>query len=207
MNELIPIFPLRLVVFPNSKYPLNIFEPRYKKMINDCLEHDSGFGIVAFFDNKISDVGVYVKISHLLKKYENGEMDIVVKGIKRFLINNTKLHIDGYYISNVEEYKDDTTIIDFPLVKKLQSEFKKIIELANYKLDEKYWDQLTKSKLKSYKIAEKAGLDYEKQQELLILKNENARLSFLINHFIYIKNKLSESKSFKNIILNDGYLN
>ena len=172
MNELIPIFPLRLVVFPNSKYPLNIFEPRYKKMINDCLEHDSGFGIVAFFDNKISDVGVYVKISHLLKKYENGEMDIVVKGIKRFLINNTKLHIDGYYISNVEEYKDDTTIIDFSLVKKLQSEFKKIIELANYKLDEKYWDQLTKSKLKSYKIAEKAGLDYEKQQELLILKTK-----------------------------------
>ena len=207
MIELIPIFPLRLVVFPNSKYHLHIFEPRYKKMIKDCLERDSGFGIVASFDNKISDVGVYVKISHLLKKYENGEMDIVVKGIKRFLINDTKLHTDGYYISNVEEYKDSTTIIDFSLVKKLQSEFEEIIELANYKLDEKYWNQLTKCKLKSYKIAEKAGLDYEKQQELLILKNENARLNYLINHFIHIKNKLSKSKSIKNIILNDGYLN
>ena len=35
----IPIFPLsNFIIFPNTTVPLNIFEPRYVHMIDDCMK-------------------------------------------------------------------------------------------------------------------------------------------------------------------------
>jgi ATP-dependent Lon protease len=203
----IPIFPLNLVVFPDSKYPLHIFEERYKILLQKCLKENTGFGIVASIDNQISDVGVYVKVASILKTYLNGELDIVVQGIERFLINSTTLHSDGYYVANVEKYIDENVIIDPRLNDELQSEFEEIVELANYKLEDVFWNNLKSAQLKSYKFAEKSGLTYEQQQELLILKNENDRLSYLINYFVSIKDKVDRADTIKKIIMNDGYLN
>ncbi len=207
MKNTIPIFPLNLVVFPDSKYPLHIFEERYKILLQKCLTDNSGFGIVASIDKRISDVGVYVKVTQILKTYLNGELDIVVQGVERFLINSTSLHPDGYYVANVEKYDDENIMIDPRLNDELKSEFEEIVELANYKLEDAFWNNLNSAKLKSYKIAEKSGLTYEQQQELLVLKNENERLSYLINYFILIKDKVDRADTIKKIIMNDGFLN
>mgnify|MGYP000084713819 FL=1 len=207
MNHTIPIFPLKLVVYPDSKYPLHIFEERYKVLLQKCLKENSGFGIVASIDKRISDVGVYVKVTEILKTYLNGELDIVVQGLERFLITSTSLHTDGYYVADVEKYDDENIIIDQKLSQDLQTEFEAIVELANYKLEDGFWNNLKTSDLKSYKIAEKSGLTYEQQQELLILKNENERLNYLINYFLSIKDKVNDAESVKRIIMNDGYLN
>ena len=207
MKNTIPIFPLNLVVFPDSKYPLHIFEERYKILLQKCLTDNSGFGIVASIDKRISDVGVYVKVTQILKTYLNGELDIVVQGVERFLINSTSLHPDGYYVADVEKYDDENIMIDPRLNDELKSEFEEIVELANFKLEDAFWNNLNSAKLKSYKIAEKSGLTYEQQQELLVLKNENERLSYLINYFILIKEKVDRADTIKKIIMNDGYLN
>jgi ATP-dependent Lon protease len=207
MKNTIPIFPLNLVVFPDSKYPLHIFEERYKILLQKCLTDNSGFGIVASIDKRISDVGVYVKVTQILKTYLNGELDIVVQGVERFLINSTSLHPDGYYVADVEKYDDENIMIDTRLNDELKSEFEEIVELANFKLEDAFWNNLNSAKLKSYKIAEKSGLTYEQQQELLVLKNENERLSYLINYFILIKDKVDRADTIKKIIMNDGYLN
>jgi Lon protease-like protein len=43
----LPIFPLpNLVFFPNTRMPLHIFEPRYRKMVADALTRDKRCGIV-----------------------------------------------------------------------------------------------------------------------------------------------------------------
>ena len=203
----IPIFPLNLVVFPGSKYPLHIFEERYKILIQKCLKENTGFGIAAFIDKNISDVGVYVKVTDVVKTYINGEFDIVVKGLERFLINSTSIHKDGYYLASVEKYNDENVLIDPKLIDVLHTDFEEIVELANYKLEASFWNNLKTATLKSYKIAEKSGLSYEQQQELLILKNENERLNYLISYFTSIKNKVNGAGNLKRIIMNDGFLN
>ena len=39
LPEKIPVFPLsNFIIFPNMSVPLNIFEPRYIKMIDDCMK-------------------------------------------------------------------------------------------------------------------------------------------------------------------------
>lgn len=207
MKNKIPIFPLNLVVFPGSKYPLHIFEERYKILINKCLAENSGFGIVAAFDKKIYDVGVYVLVNSVIKQYDNGEYDIVITGIERFLINNTYLHPDGYYTAEVESYDDNKQDVDDSLISELQTEFEEIVELANYKLENAFWNNLKSAKLKSYKIAEKSGMSYEQQQDFLILKSENERLYFLINYFNLIKEKVNNADLIKKIIMNDGFVN
>ena len=45
-NLLLPLFPLNLVLFPETNLPLHIFEPRYKEMIQDCLDNGWEFGIL-----------------------------------------------------------------------------------------------------------------------------------------------------------------
>lgn len=40
------MFPLGTVLFPGSVIPLHVFEPRYRMLMQDCLEADRRFGIV-----------------------------------------------------------------------------------------------------------------------------------------------------------------
>ena len=45
-HQIIPLFPLGVVLLPQMELPLHIFEERYKVMISECLEHDHEFGVV-----------------------------------------------------------------------------------------------------------------------------------------------------------------
>jgi Lon protease-like protein len=42
----LPLFPLHTVLFPGMPLELHIFEPRYRLMVQRCLESDQPFGVV-----------------------------------------------------------------------------------------------------------------------------------------------------------------
>ena len=44
--ETLPLFPLNTVLFPGQLLPLHIFEPRYRQMIGECIQHGQAFGVV-----------------------------------------------------------------------------------------------------------------------------------------------------------------
>ena len=52
MSEVIPIFPIDVVLYPNQKVPLRIFEPRYRQMLDDCMSSNRMFGIGILDNNK-----------------------------------------------------------------------------------------------------------------------------------------------------------
>src|SRR5260221_216042 len=47
MPARVPLFPLATVLFPGTPLPLHIFEPRYRRMLADCLAGDRRFGLVS----------------------------------------------------------------------------------------------------------------------------------------------------------------
>jgi Lon protease-like protein len=205
----IPIFPLALVVFPNSKYPLHIFEERYKILINKCLANSIGFGIVSKIGDTISEIGVYVEVANVTKINESGELDIVVAGKWRFKRMDLEMHRDGYYLSEVNKIKDHDADSDFNynLFFVLKQRVQEMLKLVNFDVNQGFWDTLEKTNLKSFKIAEKSGLSILQQQELLNFRSENKRLSYLLDHFEKLEQKLELNKQTREIILGDGYLN
>ncbi len=82
------LFPLRIFLFPGEQTTLHIFEPRYLQLITDCLNNDDLFGIPYQGKTTLSELGSLVKIIQILKKYENGEMDILVECSSNFKINH-----------------------------------------------------------------------------------------------------------------------
>src|SRR5436305_12653585 len=86
VSELLPLFPLDLVLFPGMALPLHIFEPRYKEMIGECLEHDTPFGIVRAIEDGIAQIGCSAEVVTVVKRYDDGKLDIVTRGLRRFEI-------------------------------------------------------------------------------------------------------------------------
>lgn len=81
---LLPLFPLEVVLFPGQQLPLHIFEERYKEMIGDCLESQAEFGVVLAKDKSIATIGCTAEITNLLRKHDDGRMDIETAGRRRF---------------------------------------------------------------------------------------------------------------------------
>jgi Lon protease-like protein len=83
----IPLFPLGLVLLPGMALPLHIFEERYKLMISECLAAETPFGIVFFDGHSIRSVGCMARVYRVLHRYEDGRMDILTRGERRFFIH------------------------------------------------------------------------------------------------------------------------
>ncbi len=84
MSSLLPIFPLELVLLPGVPLPLHIFEPRYKEMIAECLEQKKPFGVVRASSDGVAEIGCTAEIMSVTKKYDDGRMDILTRGVERF---------------------------------------------------------------------------------------------------------------------------
>lgn len=84
MSSLLPIFPLELVLLPGVPLPLHIFEPRYKEMIAECLAQNKPFGVVRASSDGVAEIGCTAEIMSVTKKYDDGRMDILTRGVERF---------------------------------------------------------------------------------------------------------------------------
>ena len=47
LPNIIPIFPLSgIIYFPKTNLPLNIFEPRYLALVDDCVKSNKYMGMI-----------------------------------------------------------------------------------------------------------------------------------------------------------------
>ena len=102
---LLPLFPLRVVVFPRTPLPLHIFEERYKEMVGEAIRLKSEFGIVLAKEEGIVNAGCTVVVEKIVKSYDDGRMDVLTRGIRRFEI--VGLNEDKDYLRGEVEFFDD----------------------------------------------------------------------------------------------------
>ena len=86
MTNFIPVFPLGIVVYPGESLNLHIFEPRYKQLVSECYTEGKPFGIPTVINNKLQEMGTLVRITEMVKVYDNGEMDIKTQGMRVFRV-------------------------------------------------------------------------------------------------------------------------
>jgi Lon protease-like protein len=111
-SRLIPLFPLRVVVFPRTRLPLHIFEERYKGMVGDAIRHESEFGVVLSRGEGIVNAGCTVKVEKVIEMYPDGRMDILTRGERRFEI--ASLNEEKDYLQAVVEFFDDEDFVPVP---------------------------------------------------------------------------------------------
>jgi len=111
LPNIIPVFPLSGVIyFPKTNLPLNIFEPRYLALANDCIKSNKYMGIIQSKRNTsdVYSVGCLGKITEH-KKTNDGRMLINLTGISRFEIkseiNNDKIYRE--FEVSYEKFSED----------------------------------------------------------------------------------------------------
>lgn len=103
----LPLFPLPLVLFPETRTQLRIFESRYLQMTRDCSAEARGFGIVHFSPAADGRPARHAAIGTeaLIEDFttlEDGLLGITVRGHRRFRIRSTSARQDGLIIGDVE---------------------------------------------------------------------------------------------------------
>ena len=128
----IPIFPLKgVVMFPDTYLPLNIFEPRYLKMVDYAISNENRLiGMIQPKNSNESDdnlsfyrVGCAGKIIKFEETDDNRYL-ITLKGLSRFNLISEKTNEKDYKEANIswENFSKDLNInaksSDFSTLKK-----------------------------------------------------------------------------------------
>jgi Lon protease-like protein len=191
--KIIPVFPLsNFIIFPKTTVPLNIFEPRYIDMINDCVKSNKFIGMIQ--PKKMNDKGIPPVLYEIgclgkitsFKEIDDGRYLIELKGIIRFNLvqeiqSNKKYReyeVDfNNFSADLDEKKEKIKFSDLELIfKDLKSLFEKRGFIINWKELEK---QSLDETINALSMASPFSL--EEKQVLLEAKNLSVR-----------KNKIAE---------------
>jgi Lon protease-like protein len=183
---LLPLFPLELVLLPEETLPLHIFEERYREMIGECLRAKTSgfgrqeFGVVLAKGQEISNVGCSAQIVSVTRKYDDGRMDILTVGKRRFeilLTNEEK----SYLRASVEFFDDEGS--DTPGKTEAENAIRLFREIM------RRLPQASESPVQlpqphrhlSFRLAAPLPLALEFKQRLLSLRNEPERLKQVVH--------------------------
>ena len=187
--DILPLFPLKLVLLPYEILPLHIFEPRYKKMVKNAIEDKQPFGIVLKEEGGVYKRGCRVEITKVLQNYPNGEYDIIVKGIERFKVLSTEK--DGDMVFGQIEYIPISIETDLKLIDDVQDSYLKI--LLRYGINSDM--EMHMNKKISYEYVKSIQLPIILKKELINMENETDRLAFIKNIFDNILKQPNKSEN------------
>jgi Lon protease-like protein len=105
--ESIALFPLNIVLFPEGRLPLRIFETRYIDMVRNCMRGNLNFGVVLIRDGSevgpadTFDVGTTAKIVDF-HQLTDGFLGLSCVGEQRFRILRRSRQTDGLNLAEVD---------------------------------------------------------------------------------------------------------
>lgn len=185
----IPIFPLAIFPLPGELVPLHIFEPRYRQLLEDAEKRDIAFGI--FFNHSANEgkLGSLVKLESLIKRYQGGESDIIVKCFDLFRMSSLQETFrDKLYPGG--EVEPTNVDLKEPVSASLQSEFeiyRKLLLLTRH-------EEITSI----YHIANELSLDnYERLK--FVQTPATKKESFLFSRLRYQTHLAQEAERVKDV--------
>jgi Lon protease-like protein len=205
-KKLIPLFPLGVVLLPGLPLPLHIFEERYKQMIGECLESEDVFGLVGYNGSEIKSAGCTARIVEVLKRYDDGRLDIMTVGERRFYIAEqveSKPYLQGwveFFDDEVEELGD----------RDRETALKGLIlhnELSRLLGAETSYDGSTATELEdiSFVLAGSEGFSLDEKQVFLEMTSTRERLSKAIPAMEKLIERFKLTLEIKRIIGGNGH--
>jgi Lon protease-like protein len=198
-DALLPLFPLRVVLLPGARLPLHIFEDRYKEMIGNAVRDGSEFGVVQAGEKGILNIGCTATVQEVVNKYEDGRLDILTIGRRRFEI--FLLDEEKTYLRAAVTFFDDEDAAPAPVELKAMA-------LAGLKLlsaEDEAAETLdhTGSQL-SFKVGQLIA-DLHFRQLLLAIRSETERLRQIASYLPDYLAKLKRVAHIKKVAPTNGH--
>lgn len=203
----IPIFPLQIVVFPGEMVPLRIFEERYKQMFADVrAARERGevlqVGIILVEGSEVlAEVGCTVVLEEVLEEHEDGRLNIITLGARRFRIE--QVAGDKSYLEAWVEYVDDEEeAIDRVLQTRVIAGYQRLLELVE---EESGAEVEGGDAENAFQIAQAVAVDLGGKQRLLAMTTENRRLEMLGEYFERLLPTLEERRAVRLRVHSNGH--
>ena len=180
----IPLFPLNVVLLPGATLPLHIFEPRYRKMVRRCCDDKCEFGVLLALPRGIVRVGCTAEVVEVVKRYNDGRMDIITVGRSPFRITDL-VNADAY--ANDELLEGDVDFLDDREHRsdaRMENELLRLYEVCHTLIFEDYPRNLHGEAMEhlSFVVASTLPLDLMWKQQVLELRSEGDRQERLVGY-------------------------
>ena len=181
-DENCPIFPLRTMLFPDSRLPLRIFEPRYIDMVSKCMKDSLEFGVILSRESndpkmfETYNIGTMAKIIDW-EQGNDGLLGITTIGTNKFKLLGMNKQDDGLNIGDIEIIEREGDFKPTENFSNLVSLLKAILDDINlYNDDEKKFESAS---WVSFRFAEILPLKLEDKQKCLEIDDPIIRLNYL----------------------------
>lgn len=176
-----PLFPLSTVLYPGALLPLRIFEPRYLRMISDCLKRERGFVVCLISSGRetgqaanFHPIGTVAKIIDW--DDSQGMLQVTCEGDRRVQVLNSTVADDQLVSAEAvyleREMETGISVQDQPLAEMVARFFNQ----QQIEIDD---EQLCNASWISFRLAQLLPLSPSRKQWLLELTNPTLRLSAL----------------------------
>ncbi len=183
--QAIPLFPLPTVLYPGAYLPLQIFEPRYRRMVKECLQNNSGFIIVQTLETPAPDQAQFYMLGGYGEIFDwhplpNEMIGIELKGLRKARIHRHAVAPDGLIIGEVELLPLECVTSLAPRYDELAGLLRDIqahplITALPFDID---YDDATDV---SFRLAESLPFTREEKQLMLEMDNAEARLAKVLS--------------------------
>ena len=201
-DRTIGLFPLGIVLLPGEVVPLHIFEERYKKLVSERLEGGE-FGIVLADEDSVRECGTTARVAQLIEELDDGRMNILVEGVRRFRIVEVVAPDDteaDYLSAEVDYYRDSEPEGSDVLNDAVLEMFGKMLAL----MDVESPDQPGGEGPLSFRIAAAVDFGAQLKQELLESLSEEQRLETLLTVMASLLPRLELRKEREDAIRGNG---
>ena len=175
MEEL-GLFPLPIVLVPTERIPLHIFEPRYRELIQECVENETEFGLVlSTGDGAVHEIGTRAAVTQVLEVLDDGRMNVVVEGGERFRL--VELTRGRSFTTGLTEPVAD--LDEPPADDEVERVIERFAELADVAESDVDVPDASSPSL-DFEIAARVDFGVDAKQELLAMTSPRARVKRLI---------------------------
>ncbi len=146
-------------------------------MITECLLKDQPFGMVRVKDSSLAAIGCSASILNVLKKYEDGRLDIAAEGMRRFEI--TQVNQERSFLqAEVAYFEDEPSLPGKSAVDAVVQLHEQLFAVLGQPVSVERDDELL-----SFQLANELPVDLDFKQALLEMKSESERIEILSEYY------------------------
>ena len=177
--DIMPMFPLGMVVFLGEYVNLHIFEHRYRQLINECHASGIHFGIPYVENQKLHNFAAEMKLLRIAHKYPDGKMDVHLEAVGLVEIHdfypkfNNKLYPAATYTPLIIDQRPDINL-NLHITLMLQ-ELYELLSIDNVEVKDP-------SEFRTWQVIHKIGLSQEQELLLQAMPSEIEKVAYIYDH-------------------------